>query len=649
MALVPNVITPYPDELLCSWVHRLAKRNATTMPYFRQFYMGYKEKQSYKILMDVREGFDVLCKKLGAEDRMKDIYLATSTFRLESIVMQPGQQTRYINSVFRKRDRLNTAGSSLFDTVKICPECVQEDKGTYGEAYIHRAHNLSGVCVCYKHGCRLLEGKAPNDYEYSFDINDFQGMTSDTPDKDEQAYAEYAKRLLDLGINMDVNQVKKAIISAMKEQGYDSGDDYEAMINDIESWDHHALFDGMDVRHIIKEKFTRRVYFQLWEVLPFFMFLYPDPENLINTMNKPEPVLEQYVCPDCGRIYCATPQSQEDGWGCAYCQEKIPEEERFRNLVETIGEGRYVPVSKFKTIGLPVQLKHKDCGEIFDVLPRAFLFEGRRCECEHVITESAARQKIEAIPGFHLVEFNGAEKPVTIRHDKCGHEFTCNYHKFLNFPGCRYCNPPHMTAEIYEERVKALVGDEYTIVKGFVDQHTKVVIRHNKCGCEQAYKPSAFLDGQRCRHCQEQMTGKDLDALLQGYSDGKYKIEKYDLNVCTVIDMKNDKKIKVPPLKIRQEIVRPTPSDILPIEHSAQNFEPLTAWDRNYTLLCEYKQEFGDADVVKRAEYKGTKLGLWCLRQRKARKEGKLSPDKIGRLDEIGFVWEPKLGAKPKK
>lgn len=40
--------------------------------------------------------------------------------------------------------------------LRCCPICVQEERALYGESYWHRAHQLYGVSVCFRHGCRLL-------------------------------------------------------------------------------------------------------------------------------------------------------------------------------------------------------------------------------------------------------------------------------------------------------------------------------------------------------------------------------------------------------------------------------------------------------------------------------------------------------------
>ncbi len=38
---------------------------------------------------------------------------------------------------------------------KYCPQCVKEDIDRNGEAYFHRLHQMRGILVCEKHGCKL--------------------------------------------------------------------------------------------------------------------------------------------------------------------------------------------------------------------------------------------------------------------------------------------------------------------------------------------------------------------------------------------------------------------------------------------------------------------------------------------------------------
>jgi hypothetical protein len=46
--------------------------------------------------------------------------------------------------------------------------------------------------------------------------------------------------------------------------------------------------------------------------------------------------------------------------------------------------------------------------------------------------------------------------------------------------------------------------------------------------------------------------------------------------------------------------------------------------------------------LVPQSYEKNKKLAKWVSRQRVYQKQGKLDADKIKRLDELGFVWDPR-------
>ncbi len=56
------------------------------------------------------------------------------------------------------------------------------------------------------------------------------------------------------------------------------------------------------------------------------------------------------------------------------------------------------------------------------------------------------------------------------------------------------------TSEFISE-VKALVGDEYTVMSEYVNRVEKVSLRHNVCGNIYAVAPTNFLGGERCPTC----------------------------------------------------------------------------------------------------------------------------------------------------
>jgi len=60
-------------------------------------------------------------------------------------------------------------------------------------------------------------------------------------------------------------------------------------------------------------------------------------------------------------------------------------------------------------------------------------------------------------------------------------------------------------------------------------------------------------------------------------------------------------------------------------------------WDMRFDDLKAHKSEHGNVDVPIKLE---SGLGMWVSVQRRAEKNGKLSPEKKARLNEIGFIWD---------
>jgi len=64
------------------------------------------------------------------------------------------------------------------------------------------------------------------------------------------------------------------------------------------------------------------------------------------------------------------------------------------------------------------------------------------------------------------------------------------------------------------------------------------------------------------------------------------------------------------------------------------------AWEHRFQQLQEFNRRFGHSHVP--AEWaENLTLGGWVVKMRRLRKKGRLSTDKIRRLNKIGFVWEP--------
>jgi len=64
------------------------------------------------------------------------------------------------------------------------------------------------------------------------------------------------------------------------------------------------------------------------------------------------------------------------------------------------------------------------------------------------------------------------------------------------------------------------------------------------------------------------------------------------------------------------------------------------AWEKRFQQLQEFNRRFGHSHVP--AEWaENLTLGGWVVKMRRLRLKGRLSPDKVRRLNRIGFVWDP--------
>ncbi|MDY4960168.1 MAG: Helicase associated domain protein, partial [Chlamydia suis] len=63
------------------------------------------------------------------------------------------------------------------------------------------------------------------------------------------------------------------------------------------------------------------------------------------------------------------------------------------------------------------------------------------------------------------------------------------------------------------------------------------------------------------------------------------------------------------------------------------------AWEENFMELKRFREEHGHCKVPRKYS-KNPQLASWVHHQREYFKKGKLAEDRIGRLNEIGFVWD---------
>ena len=64
------------------------------------------------------------------------------------------------------------------------------------------------------------------------------------------------------------------------------------------------------------------------------------------------------------------------------------------------------------------------------------------------------------------------------------------------------------------------------------------------------------------------------------------------------------------------------------------------SWEKMFSYLLEYKKEHGDCNVP-RHWTENAELAAWVGAQRQMRTKNKLTEDRIVRMEQVGFVWDP--------
>lgn len=616
----------YPDELLYSWINRLATTNGVLIKDFTDAYLGQTKQKKGDLPYDIRNGFSSLCNAFYIKPDSIDLYMSTSTLGFESMFMTEGRQTKVVCNIFEPKSIINTASSSLFQNVKICPECKKEDIEEYGETYLHRHHQLTGVVTCYKHYCRLHAFQGINGCACDYVEKDYVEEKGHGTLEADNAYTDYASYLFEHVSSSSLTTMKEILFFILKSKGYTTENSYQSLAEAIEQWKYKELLKyNIDV--FLKINMIAAEYVTADELIPLFMFLEPKPENLVARINgiTLEPIMKEYDCPKCNKKYITTPYAYKMGFGCTYCNARMSEQEIVANIFSRAG---YELKSMFTSSAKKVILYHKRCGQTISLIPRNFIFGGVRCLCESTITINDAKKAVSESGPFELLEFTSSEKKCKIQAKSCGHTFSVIYKKFVHSPQCRICFPKIMTTEYLSNRIFMSTNGEYELVDEFTGQQNKIKILHHRCGQITEYSPRYYHMGAVCPICQNKY-GDVWETMYQLLCE--YKQEYGHTNIS-----KRDS-YKEQPLGLwcqrQRSKVGMTDYRREKLHNIGFVFDPKEEeWNRRFEQYKRYAEEKGSPNISRRTDYEGEHLGAWVETQRKWHATGKMSKERIEKL-----------------
>lgn len=531
-----------------------------------------------------------------------------STLSYECLAMAEGVQSKVVSNVFYPFDLINTPANTFIDKANVCPDCLKEDILLYGEPYLHRAHQLSGVCKCHKHGTILRRYSGAPNKACFYNLDDYVEITSAS----EIDYSNFAYDLLNANIRTNFEIIK----GVLKDKGIavtsslNTGDLLGHLYN-LCNGDVNVLSELLAIK---EEPFNSSEYIL---------------QNQISILNT--------YCRNADKTtFVSTSYGFNVGWRNFRDFIGLSEQERMKKMIQLAGNSEYELASQFESMNKVVSIEHI-CGRTSKIKPREFLYEGKRCPCENIIFEDEAARRIESLGPYKLIEFTKAEMPVKIQSLVCGHTFTTRYRKFIKSSNCRVCyaGPPVVTTEDARERINKVSNGEYELVGEYTNSRTEVEILHKRCGKVFKCRLNKFVDKKkRCPYCD-----KGNETL---WDRGYEKLVEYK-NSFGIVDVPKSlvfNGYKLGRWCLQQKIYynkgELSQSRIDKLNSIGFVFDSLEEeWNRRYEQYKRYVSENKTLYVPKQTVYENENLGSWILTQKHRFKVGKLSEERIKKLETI--------------
>lgn len=219
----------------------------------------------------------------------------------------------------------------------------------------------------------------------------------------------------------------------------------------------------------------------------------------------------------CGNVYGVIPNNFLHGTRCPYCniEGQRKTDEQFKKGVFDLVGNEYTFLDPYVNNHTKLRVKHNTCGTVYKVTPNDFLGNKRcpKCFGTPKKTNAQFKQEVYDLVGNEytiLDPYINNRTKIKVKHNKCGYVYSVVPTSFLSGHYCPYCaGVIKKTDAQFRQGVKDLVGEEYSFLGSYVDAKTKLKVKHNKCGNIYEVTPNNFLRGRRCPYCSGYMKKTD--------------------------------------------------------------------------------------------------------------------------------------------
>jgi Zn ribbon nucleic-acid-binding protein len=224
----------------------------------------------------------------------------------------------------------------------------------------------------------------------------------------------------------------------------------------------------------------------------------------------------------CNYEWDITPDNFLQGKRCPKCAGRTRDTNQFKEEVDKITNGEYELLGEYKKWNIKTLFRHNLCGFEYKTTPNIFL-NGSRCpKCAGNLkyNQNTFEDAVYDLVGNEYtvlgLYINNRTK-IKMKHNKCNHIWDIQPDSFLLGTRCPMCQHRSFrkTNDEFIKAVYDLVGNEYVFLEDYINNETKIKVKHQICGFDYKVKPIKFLSGQRCPKCNESKGEKIISNILR--------------------------------------------------------------------------------------------------------------------------------------
>ena len=247
----------------------------------------------------------------------------------------------------------------------------------------------------------------------------------------------------------------------------------------------------------------------------------------------------------CGHEYEVTPVKFLSGRRCPNCSKNKKKDTKwFKNKVNEILGNEYTVLGEYINTNTKIKMYHNTCGHEYEVKPSTFLNKKTKCPyCYGTPKKTTEEFKTEVFNKVGneykvLGEYKSNKDKIEFIHIKCNNKFEMRPGNFLNSGNrCPFCSgKAKKDTKIFSKEISKITNNEYELVSEYINNSSKVSIKHLKCGRIFEMKPTDFLYGHRCPKC----------------NSDKYKNENEIEEILKELGLKYEREVKIGCTHIRE-------------------------------------------------------------------------------------------------